>query len=93
VGYRRSPTNAATLPTDLQVLFPQLLLRGTTISPWAKRSGGTCVLPIAKRLLGAITTLPFAISTGAKRSGEISVWMLLLLGDVFDRVSIFRGKT
>jgi hypothetical protein len=28
------------------------------------------------------TALPFVISTGAQRSGEISVWMLLL-GDVF----------
>jgi hypothetical protein len=28
--------------------------------------------------------LPFVISTGAKRSGEISVWMLLL-GRVFSR--------
>jgi hypothetical protein len=27
-----------------------------------------------------------------ERIGEISVWMLLL-GDVFDRVSIFGGKT
>jgi hypothetical protein len=32
--------------------------------------------------LRAITTLPFVISTGAQRSGEISVWMLLL-GNVF----------
>jgi hypothetical protein len=35
-------------------------------------------------LLRAITTLPFVISTGAQRSGEISVWMLCL-GNVFDR--------
>ena len=30
-------------------------------------------LSIPKRLLRAITTLPFVISTGAKRSGEICV--------------------
>jgi hypothetical protein len=29
-------------------------------------------------MLRAITTLPFVISTEAKRSGEISVWILFL---------------
>jgi hypothetical protein len=37
-----------------------------------------------------MTTLPFVISTEAKRSGEISVWMLLL-GNVFDRRSELEG--
>jgi hypothetical protein len=41
-------------------------------------------------LLRAITALPFVISTGAKRSGEISVWMLFR-GNVF-RMRVARSR-
>jgi hypothetical protein len=43
----------------------------TEQKPFFDRSAQDCGLPIPRHLLRATTALPFVISTGAKRSGEI----------------------
>jgi hypothetical protein len=71
---RNSSCSATTLPESATLPL--------VITTRAQRNGGTCGFPIPGPLLRSITTPPFVISTEAKRSGEISVW-ILFLGNVF----------
>ena len=57
----------------------------------SRYSHAAVFLPLTSALLRAIATLPFVISTGAQRSGEISVRMLFL-GNAFRLIDVEERK-